>query len=46
MSNDFQLWLIEQGYYREKTSSGPWYKDGFLVTGIELNDKLNEWMNL
>lgn len=43
MANDFQLWLMEQGYYRDKTSGGAWAKDGNIVSGKELNDKLNEW---
>lgn len=43
MANDFQIWLMSQGYYRNETTGGAWYKDGNIVTGKELNDKLNDW---
>jgi len=39
--NDFQQWLIEQGYYRENGLA--WMKDKLLVSGKELYDKLEEW---
>lgn len=42
MKNDFQKWLMDQGYYREN-GSGAWMKDGLIVSGKELNDKLNDW---
>lgn len=45
MGNEFQKWLIEQGYYREN-GNGAWIKDGLIVSGKELNDKLNEWKML
>lgn len=41
--NDFQEWLITQGYYRNAETSWCWYKDGTIATGEELSDKLNEW---
>ena len=45
MANDFQKWLMQQGYYRENGISA-WMKDGLIVSGKELNDKLNEWKTL
>lgn len=44
MANDFQKWLMEQGYYRE--NGGVWMKDGLIVSGKKLNEKLNEWKAL
>ena len=44
MVNDFQKWLMEQGYYRG--GGGAWMKDGLIVSGKELNEKLNEWKAL
>jgi hypothetical protein len=44
-TNSFQKWLIEQGYYREN-GDGAWMKDGLIVSGKELNNKLNEWKML
>jgi hypothetical protein len=43
--NDFQLWMISQGYYREHQTHGAWFKNGILVTGKELNEKFSEWKN-
>lgn len=41
--NDFQSWSVTQGYYRTPCQGGVWAKDGAIVTGVELSDKLNEW---
>lgn len=41
MANDFQIWLMGQGYYRGDDLT--WMKDGVIVSGKELYDKLNEW---
>lgn len=41
--NDFQKWLIAQGYYRNTSTDRNWAKDGKIVSGKELSDKLNEW---
>ncbi len=41
MANDFQKWLINQGYYR-KEGSLLWLKNGEVVKGRELSKKLNE----
>ena len=43
MVNDFQKWLMEQGYYRG--DGGAWMKDGLIVSGKELNEKLNNKMD-
>lgn len=43
--NDFQKWLTEQGYYREN-GVGVWMRNGIIVSGKELHDKLNEWKRL
>jgi len=45
MANDFQKWLMEQGYYREN-GGGAWMKDEMIVSGKELNNKLKEWKML
>ena len=41
--NDFQLWLTNQGYYREL---GVWMKDGLIVSGKVLYDKLEEYKKI
>ncbi len=43
MANDFQTWLINQGYTRQHVTWGAWIKDGIVVTGKELFDKLKEF---
>ena len=45
MANDFQKWLMNQGYYR-KEGSLLWWKDDNIVNGAELSKKLNEWKAL
>lgn len=45
MANDFQKWLMSQGYYRKKGSL-LWYKDGVIVRGRDLGKKLHEWKEL
>ena len=45
MANDFQKWLISQGYSR-KDGNLEWLKDGEIVSGKELSEKLNEWKAL
>ncbi len=45
MPNDFQIWLMSQGYYR-KDGDLEWMKDGVVVSGNELYHKLNEWKKL
>jgi len=42
MTNDFQIWLVNEGYYR-KEGSLLWWKDDKIVNGSELYKKLNEW---
>jgi hypothetical protein len=42
MPNDFQKWLISQGYNRKSTSL-LWMKNGELVSGKKLRQKLNEF---
>lgn len=42
-TNDFQKWLIKQGYYRQN-GDGAWMRAGVIVSGKELNDKMNEWI--
>jgi hypothetical protein len=42
MANEFQIWLMNQGYYR-KEGSLVWWKDDKIVDGAELRRKLNEW---
>lgn len=42
MSNDFQTWLKNQGYYR-KEGSFLWWKDEKHVSGEEFSKKLHEW---
>lgn len=42
--NNFQLWLISQGYYREN-DNGAWMKDNKILSGRELFDLLNEYKN-
>lgn len=46
MANDFQKWMIEQGYTREFYPFGAWQKNGETVSGYELNQKLNEYKSL
>ena len=41
--NEFQRWLTDQGYYRNADTDRNWAKDGKIVSGKELSDKLNEW---
>jgi hypothetical protein len=41
MENNFQLWLKSQGYYRNNGLE--WMKNNEVVSGKELNDKLNEF---
>ena len=36
---------MSQGYYR-KDGNLEWMKDGVVVSGKELNDKLKEWKKL
>jgi len=43
MPNDFQKWLISQGFKREHGTHGAWVKDGVIVSGKLLSDKLEEW---
>ena len=45
MSNNFQNWLISQGYSR-KDGSLEWLKDGKIVSGKELSEKLSEFKAL
>ena len=42
--NDFQKWLISQGYYRKKGSL-LWYKGGVLCEANDLHKKLREFKN-
>lgn len=44
-TNDFQKWLMSQGYYRYD-SDLEWLKDGEIVTGKQLLVKLNEFKAL
>lgn len=44
-ANEFQIWLMSQGYYRKKGSL-LWWKDDKIVGGAELSKKLNEWKAL
>jgi len=46
MANDFQLWIIDKGYYRNKKTGMAWAKDGVIATGKELNELLKEWKEL
>lgn len=43
--NEFQKWLMSQGYYRNNSDS-EWLKDDEIVNGKELLIKLNEFKNL
>lgn len=43
MANNFQQWLMSEGYTREHGESGAWLKDGIVVSAKELSDKLEEW---
>jgi len=45
MANEFQIWLINQGYNR-KDGILEWMKGGKIVSGKELSVKLNEWKAL
>ncbi len=45
MANIFQKWLMKQGYYRYKEDL-EWLKDGNVVSGKELHQKLIEFRNL
>jgi hypothetical protein len=45
MANEFQIWLMKQGYYRNNDSL-VWWKDDKMVDGKELNRKLNQWKSL
>jgi hypothetical protein len=40
--NEFQKWLIKQGYYRSEKSL-VWKKNDEIVDGAELSKKLDEW---
>lgn len=46
MANDFQIWLINQGYTREHETWGAWIKDGEPISGKLLYDKLEEWKKI
>ena len=43
--NFFQDWLKSQGYYREN-GVGAWMKDNAVVSGKEINEKLNQYKQL
>lgn len=43
--NNFQSWLIDEGYYRAEGSL-VWLKNEMKVSGAELSIKLNEWKAL
>lgn len=45
MANDFQKWLISQGYSR-KDGCLEWMKDRQIVGGKELSKKLTEYQSL
>jgi hypothetical protein len=42
---DFQVWLKEQGYYRQNVN-GAWMLNGVFISGKELSDKLNEYKSI
>ena len=46
MANDFQIWLMSQGYSREYETWGAWLKDGELTTGEDIFYKMEEWKKL
>ena len=45
MENEFQKWLISKDYYRDQNSK-VWKKDGKIVCGKELLEKLNDFNRL
>lgn len=42
-TNPFQHWLRSQGYTRKGGDKGAWMKDGNMLSGKDLVDKLDEW---